>query len=187
MNDNTPRIINAIIESQKLVFRKDGVNYFEATINQRTPGHAEQAGSVFDEDWLHGRDLADTIACANWEEYADCPNLIPGCHAFILKSERTIGYDGIISLDDIPDANIVTVDDRKATGNLSVTFRGAKGRPVQHAVLILGDEGGKEVVFTVHPGDPVMPPTVASTARKHGDVITVAEAKELGFKYAKLV
>ena len=188
MNDNSARISKAIANTKELVLRDDGVDYYHSTLNQRTWGHKEQAGSVFDPDWVGNWNLDELLEKIHWEVYKDCPNLLPGTTAFIVRDYvNVVGYDGIVPLENLPPDVIVTIDDRKNTGNLSCTFHGAKGRPVHHAVLILGDEGGKEVVFTVHPGDPVMPPTVASTAHKHGDVITVAEARELGFKYAKLV
>ena len=179
--NSTSAVIAACIENTKRLVP----GYFESTLEQRLPGGA---GSIFAE--LDGRvvsdiaSLEDAIRNADWSEYADCPNLMDGCHAYRTSCK---GRYGIVELADLRDDVELTLDDRKNTGVVSATVRGQLGREVGFAVLIVGPEQGEDVVFTVHPGDPVMPSKVSATDRHHGEIINVKTAKALGLTTAKIV
>lgn len=180
MNNNSTIIATAIDTTKRLV-----PGYFESTLEQRLPGGA---GSILDE--LDGKDvttvsdLEDAVRSADWTEYANCPNLMDGCKAY--RTPCTGRY-GIVELDDLSDDTELVLDDRKNTGVVSATVKGKVGREVDFAVLIIGPEQGEDVVFTIHPGDPVLPSKVSATDRHHGEIVTVKVAKALGLTTAKII
>lgn len=181
-NKNTNRIQEAI-KNTKVV----APGYYEATCAQRSPKTG--CGSVVTD--FRGQKVYDGIghltfgdAWEGWEEYPSCPNLMPGCAAFI---NRDIGGElGIVPLSSLsPDTRIV-LDDSKGTGFISATVKGQRGKHVDFVVAILGEEQGKEVLFTFHPGDPCIPSSVKAEGL-HGKAVTAKEAMELGLETAKIV
>lgn len=177
------RIQAAIANTKRVV-----PGYFESTVAQRSSKTG--CGSVV--TTYHGKPVSDGIghlvffdAQAGWEEYPECPALMPGCSAFI---NREIGGElGVVSLAELAPETEVVLDDRKGTGNVSATVKGVRGKHVDFVVAILGDEQGSEVLFTFHPGDPVNPSKVKTEPGMHGKVITVAEALRMGLETAKIV
>ena len=192
-------IINAVNNAKKIVLRKDGVNYFESTLRQRDPRSTEQAGSCFDilaitdfgqkeqtlENFLFGENID------NWHPYPGCPNLMEGCKAFRLRKDH-IGSVGIVDLTDSkrgdvgPDS-LVTLVDNKGTGKVSalISTEWSLNDVVDFAVAIVGKENGEDVLFTVHPGDPIDPSVVDCDPGMHGKIVTVREAVAMGIRYAK--
>ena len=137
---------------------------------------------------------------ADWVEYPDCPNLMPGAIALRFDWVRgehghihaALGRVGILPISTLKDDVVLTIDDRKNTGVASVTVAGQPGAFAQHAVAVITNEGTEEepkwTLATVHPGDPVKPSTVVTDMEfKHGDTITVAQAKKVGFTEVKIV
>jgi len=199
----------AVRNAKKVVLREDGVNYFESTMKQRTPGDPEQAGSVFLKEFLtrssdgvveslEHRLFTDHLG--DWQEYPNCPNLQDGAIALRfdwIKGEHghihaAIGRLGIVPLSTLKDDVVVTVDDRKNTGVASLVVSGQAGAYVQHCVAIVTNEGTEDApvwtLATVHPGDPVKPSTVVTDMElQHGATLTVAEAKKFGFTDAKVI
>lgn len=198
-------LIEAIANARAIVFRKDGVSYYQSTLNQRTPDHPEQAGSVFSKNFLTGEGTLEFVEDLGHRLFEDhlgywveldatkVENVLPGCRVFRLK-KLGIGYLGIVNLDELNSDDQVTVDDRKCTGFGSVVLpHGVRGRFVDEAYAIVSPETDSEGVVhwtlaTVHPGAPAKAQTVslAELGLKHGDKITVAQALAAGFTSAKV-
>ena len=174
-NNNTASRIDAARKN----IREIAPGYWEATVASRT---AETAvGSFFKfpkvEEVLFEQHLQD------WEEYPECPGLLPGCAAFKLQIK---GYLGVIPLESLDDAQELRVVDNKGTGVAKLLApKEVSPQEVDLAVCILGEEDGREVIFTFHPGDPIPPDTIKMEDLSRTS-ITVAEAKSLGFVYANL-
>ena len=155
--------------------------YFQKTCEQRLPGGA---GSVLTGEFGGWNDVREALENAEWTAVQH-PDLMPGTRAFSTHDLR--GRLGIVDLAALDDSDVVTLDDRKNTGKVSCTVNGVLGPEVDHVVIILGDEAGREVVFTFHPGDPVRPSQVSCEPGMHGRTVTVAEAREMGLTTAKIV
>ena len=164
--------------------------YFRKTIRQRLDS-PERAGSYYpgirDEETL-----IDILLALPWQPTTEFDQvLIPGTIAF---TARFPGIAGVVDLMFLEDNQVVTLDDRKGTGNLSATVAlplESDAAEVMFSTLILGHEDGTdgEVVFTVHPGAPVKASQlkVGTWGLRHGDTITVIEALRLGLCTAKVV
>lgn len=177
-NNNTANTASRIDAAHKNI-QEIAPGYWKATVASRT---AETAvGSFFKfpnvEEVLFEHRLKD------WEEYPDCPGLLPGCSAFKLNIK---GYLGVIPLASLDDAQLLRVINNKGTGVAKLLApKESIPQEVDFAVCILGLEDGREVIFTFHPGDPIPPDTVKVEDLDNSS-ITVAEAKSLGFVYANL-
>lgn len=174
-NSNTASRIDAAHKN----IQEIAPGYWEATVASRTAVTA--VGSFFEfpnvEEVLFEQHLQD------WEEYPECPGLLPGCAAFKLQIK---GYLGVIPLDILDDAQELRVINNKGTGVAKLLApTDSIPREVDFAVCILGMEDGREVIFTFHPGDPIPPDTIKVEDLGKSS-ITVAEAKSLGFVYANL-
>lgn len=157
--------------------------YCRNTFAQRLPGGA---GSTF----TGVKSVEDILAALNraedWEEYSH-PAIMPGCTAFITRSLG--GVLGVVDLAALPVDTVVTLDDRKGTGKVScvVSAAAVPQRPVAgFTIVILGEEQGREVLFTLHPGEPVRPSSVQTEPGMHGTTVTVAEAINMGLTTAKV-
>lgn len=169
--------IRAAIEATREVVP----GYFEGTLAQRAGASKEAVGStVWDVD---AEQLEQLLVDAQWEPYSH-PAVAEGCEAF--KTSIHGGFLGVIRLDELSPDFPVTLDDRKDTGKVSAIVKGQQGETVDFLVLILGQEQGREVVFTFHPGDPVKPSQVEASQGLHGKEVTVAEALALGLETAKI-
>lgn len=178
------RIAAAVENTKQLVTSPKHANYWESTCAQRAGANPEAAGSVY--DGLSTDEVAWTILQVNdWEVFIH-PDLMPGTTAFVTKKAMP-GRNGIVELSSIEDSVDVILDDRKGTGTVSATIKGIRGELVGHTVIILGDNDGKEVVFTFHPGDPVKPSSVKLEPDMHGKKISAKEARDMGLTTAKIV
>ena len=174
--NNAERITNAIANIKQLL-----PEYWESTVNSRTPG--KSVGSVFDFSNVEKVLFEDRIN--DWEEYGDCPNLIPGCTAFVLHG--VCGHLGVVELEKLDPEMVLDVIDNKKTGKAKCLAHVGIGPKTDFATLILGEEQGKEVVFTFHPGQPIRPSEIPVDALKGRNKITVREAMALGFETANVV
>jgi hypothetical protein len=154
--------------------------YFEKTLVERAAASGQALGSVYEE--YTPEQLETVLRSATWTPYQH-PALAPGCEAFRASLS---GRLGIIPLTDLPPDTVVTLDDRKGTGKISAIVNGVRGQRVDFTVLILGPEQGHEVVFTFHPGDPVVPSQVQTAPGLHKKQITVSDAIALGLVTAKI-
>lgn len=174
--NNAERITNAIANIKQLL-----PDYWKATVSSRTPG--ESVGSVFGfsdvEKVLFGDRLND------WEVYENCPNLLPGCVAFTLRNVP--GHLGVIELGELDQNTVLDIIDNKKTGKAKLLAHVGQGPEVEFATLILGEEQGREVVFTFHPGAPIRPSEIPMEALGGEKQLTVKKAIELGFTTANVV
>jgi hypothetical protein len=154
--------------------------YWIQTLNQRLPSGA---GSIVD-GFETAEELETALRQAKWEEYSH-ESLMDGTVAFV--SNDITGRLGVIGLETLPSDALVTLDDRKNTGKVSAVVQGILGDQVDYIVIILGQESGKEVVFTFHPGAPVSPSKVSAEAGLHGKTVTAQEALNMGILTVKIV
>lgn len=176
MNKNAERINNAVNNIKELL-----PSYWESTVASRTPG--KSVGSVFDFKNVEKVLFEDRIN--DWEEYGECPNLMPGCTAFTLRDVP--GHLGVIELYKLDPELKLDVIDNKKTGKAKCLAHISIGPETDFATLILGEEQGREVVFTFHPGSPIRPAEISVDALKGRNKLTVKEAIEVGFDTANVV
>lgn len=167
---------------------KDNVPaYYNSCLAQRL---ANGMGSTT--DFASVEALEAALLNANWEPWVDYKDVLaPGCSGFITKDIP--GHHGMIPLTKFSDDQICTFRDPKDTGFLSLCVATNERTDVDYTILIIGNEPGiGEVMFTFHPGDPEPASTFKSgdtdeggSGYRKGDEITVAKAKELGFRKAK--
>ena len=166
------RIAAAIAATREVI-----AGYFEKTLAQR----AGTVGSIY--PGLTAEQIEAAITAAVWEPYSH-ENVQPGCTAFRAPLP---GQLGIVPLAGLGPEAVVVLDDRKNKGTVSATVAGVRGEEVNFTILILGQEQGREVVYTFHPGEPVVPSTVTTQPGLHGKVTTVGEALAMGLTSAKIV
>lgn len=171
----TDRIRTAIDTTRKIA-----PGYFERCLAQRIDG-PNQAGSTYGQ--ITPEHLEGLLRTATWEPYAH-PDIVPGCHGF---TAHIAGQIGIVELARLNPGTFVTIADPKGTGACDVTIAGVHGEHVWFTVAILGIESGAEVLFTFHPGAPIVPSNVTALTCGGARQITVAEAMRYGFTHAKIV
>lgn len=152
--------------------------YWEATVNSRTPGSSN--GSVFDFNNVEQVLFVDRIG--DWEEYGECPNLLPGCTAYVLRDVP--GHLGVVELEKLDQELSLDIIDNKRTGKAKCLAHVNIGPETRFATLILGEDQGQEVIFTFHPGLPVRPDEIPVEKLGGRTKISVSEAIELGFTHA---
>ena len=174
--NNAERITSAINAIKNLL-----PEYWESTVSSRTPG--KSVGSVFTFEDVEKVLFQDRLN--DWEEYGECPNLMPGCVAFTLRDVN--GHLGVVELSELDPTLLLDVIDNKKTGKAKLLAHIGIGPKTDFATLILGEEQGKEVVFTFHPGAPVRPSEIPVDALEGEKQLTVKKAIELGFTTANVV
>ena len=100
--------------------------------------------------------VLDTILDTGWFEYPECPALLPGCRAYRAAIPGTIDLRKVADLADDTTVRWVTTDH----GYQYPTIVGDAGNYVDYTTLIVGEEQGRQIVFTFHPGDPIRPAQV---------------------------
>lgn len=173
-NINVARIRKAVENIKSML-----PTYWEATVRSRTPGSSN--GSVFSFENVEQILFEDRIN--DWKSFPECPNLLPGCTAF--KLCNVPGHLGIVDLKELDENTMLDVVDNKKTGMAKcLLVNGTKGPETDEATLILGEEAGKEVVFTFHPGNPIRPDEIPVEKLGGRTTVTVSEAIEFGFTHA---
>ncbi len=160
--------------------RRVAPGYFEKTLAQRAELSGQAAGSLY--EGISTEELEHKLLSAEWESYSH-EAVTPGCSAF---KAPLPGRLGVVDLHGLPLDSVVTLDDRKNTAKVSAVVSGVRGEIVDFTVLILGLEQGEEVIFTLHPGDPVRPSQVQATPGLHGKTVSVREALDMGLTTAKV-
>lgn len=176
MNKTAERITNAVNNIKQML-----PEYWESTVSSRTPG--KSVGSVFNFKDVEKVLFEDRLN--DWEVYENCPNLIPGCTAYVLRDVS--GHLGVIELYKLDPMMMLDVIDNKKTGKAKLLAHVGIGPETDFATVIIGEEQGKEVIFTFHPGQPIRPSEIPIEALKGRNKITVAEAITLGFETANVV
>jgi len=180
-----------------------------ATTRQILPGHLERcltqraagpraAGSTY---ILSTEALERALLGATWETY-EHPAIEEDCAGF---TAPIAGRLGVVALASLPPWELVTLDDPKGEGETDVLLRrrNIPGRDrVDFTVILLGpvdDTGASphgaeprlrlhEVVYTFHPGAPIVPARVCPTVcGPDGRTIRVDQALRFGFTHAKIV
>lgn len=175
MTDIRVRIAKAAETTRNVV-----PGYFEKTVAQRAGLEEIAAGSIIES--VTASELEQMLLHADWEEYSH-DAVMSGCVAF---KAPIAGRLGVVDLSKLSDDTVVTLDDRKDTGNVSCVVEGALGPKVDFTVIILGEEQGQEVIFTFHPGDPVRPSQIETKSGMNGRQVTVKEARSMGLETAKI-
>jgi hypothetical protein len=154
-------------------------DYWNSTVNQRSMKSEMVAGSRYD---MSPEEIENSLLNADWKPYSH-PNINAPAKGYVAD---IAGYIGIIPLSKLPKDKTVVLDDRKNTGKVSVVADGVLGEKVNFTVILIGPHQGNDVVWTFHPGEPIMPSIVEAGTDMNGKEITVQEAIEMGFEYAKL-
>ena len=171
---------NARVNSALDTLKSIDPTYFNSMLEQRLSGAG--AGSIVSD--CYTVDVMEAkLRNASWIPHQH-PALVEGTVGF--ETTDITGYYGIYNLNELHPSKLVTLDDRKNTGNVSAIVHGGLGNFTRYTMIILGKEDDKEIVFTFHPGEPVSPSTVPASGM-HGKVITIAEAMALGLTTAKIV
>ncbi len=155
-------------------------DYLARCLVQRCHG-ADAAGSVFTEQ-DNPATLLLGLQTASWEPY-EHPAIMAGCAAF---RAPFAGRVGIVPLASLAPDTVVVLADAKRTGYVEATVPGVASMPVDFAVIILGIDDGREIVFTFHPGEPIAPSTLPASLLA-GSRMTAAVAMEHGLTHAKVV
>ena len=175
---NNTRFGDAVQATQELILPGHEESYWAETLASRQP-------NGFGSRFLTETSSEDILSW-NWAPYLDCPDLQDGCVAFVTPIS---GILGVVRLSDLPQEMKVRLSDPKSTGKVTPELERStlsQGLDqVEFKVAILGQEGDREVVFTLHPGDPIRPSSVPAKERT-GLRISVAEALSLGLKFAKV-
>ena len=153
--------------------------YWDNTLKQRLKGGAGSRFTQFE----NIRTLEEALLKAEWVETTH-PDVDPTLKLFKTKLQ---GHFGLVKVKTLPIGTRLTCDDRKGTGQISLTIKGVLGPVCSETYLIVGPEQGTEVVYTVHPGEPIKPSTISSSTLVHGQEIDRDEAISLGFIWAKVV
>lgn len=154
-------------------------DYWNNTCKNRLNGGV---GSIY-EQFDSVEELEKALLSANWEETTH-PDVMPGCRVFKTDLE---GRFGLVKIDELPKDTKLIADDRKNTGKVAMTVKGIRGKIVHETYLIIGKNDDLDVVYTFHPGEPIRPSIVEVSEISHGSIVSVAQAKELGFGLAKIV
>lgn len=179
-------IINTYVQNAIKELKNSEPDYYNKCLTQRL---FNGIGSTTECDTIE--EMEDALFDANWEPWDDINHVVsPDCKAFI--THDIPGHYGMINLDQFNPTDIAHFRDPKNTGMLSLCVNTDKRTDVDYTVLITGNENGKDVMYTFHPGDPVPASTFAAgstetggSGYQDGDEITIADAIKLGFKRAK--
>jgi len=166
------RVRKAIMETKNLI-----PDYWKATLTQRLPGGN---GSTMDANSVE--ELETKLLEANWEPY-EHHAIEKGCVGF--KTNDIGGFFGMISLEQVA-YEAGTYEPLKVVNPKGLPFseveltQSALRSHVKYSVIILGQEQGKEVVFTVHPGHPCTPSKLPVEQYPDGKIVTVLDIMNTG-------
>lgn len=172
--------VRAAIEATRQHLR----HHWKALLAQRAELSGEAVGSYV--EGLRPEVLERVLQESVWEEDPSVQSeLLPGTTAY-----RTVvlgGVVGVLPLDELPDGTELELRDGHSTGQVEPVAGGLPREVARSSNfwLILGQEEGREVVFTFHPGRPIQTPAVPADGNV-GRRIGVEEAQGMGFTYAKL-
>lgn len=182
----TSKMVNEYVYSCIQRLKEMMPDYFKKCLEQRL---SNGIGSTTEADTVE--EMEGDLMDANWEPWEDKYNVLsPGCKAFITYDIP--GHYGMIDLTTRDPNEECFFVDPKNTGMLSLAIATTDRADVDYTILIVGQEDGKDVMFTFHPGAPLPASTFKSGDKESGgsgfeagDKITVADAMRLGFRRAK--
>ena len=155
-------------------------SYLESQLLQRIEGPTN-AGSSYEN--MTPAELLEKLYNADWEQ-VEVEAVMQGCTAF--RTDLP-GLNGILDFDKLPKDAELYVIDPKGTGKIGIGAANVEKTPEEDTYLIVGEEDGKEVVYTFHPGKPIAPSMVDAKDYPHGTKISLEEAKALGFSKVKFI
>jgi hypothetical protein len=169
------QVIEAINNSKRIM-----PEYWAKCLTQRSK--VVSAGSFYD---LAAEQIERALEAAIWKK-AEHPSIMAGCTAYVTEN-MPYGYYGLIDINTLDDDVVLTCEDRKGTGMVSLTVHIDKEfLPIaRYTWLIIGEDNGEQVVFTFHPGEPVSPSF--TQMGKVPATLTKQQALDLGFNKAKIV
>ena len=174
-------VIKAMAEMKSL-----DIVYYQATLESRSDA-ANGVGSRF--NGCYDALAVENLLCSlHWEPYTH-PAVAPDCMAYRADLPNK-GKLGIVQLHLLQ--NNVKLVVRKGQIEAQAIREKISGESdfdveVDYAVMIVGEEQGKLVMFTVHPGAPIPPQIYPADETLDGKMVSPAEAKELGLTHAKYV
>jgi len=176
----TERVKKALLATRA----HDPKRYCEMFENHSEPsgGHGSTYPATIEE-------IESDLLKKSWFSY-EHPAVTAPCIAAVAKLG---GKLGIVPIAGLPTHTKFTLVDHKNDGYCELLLEGdTPRRHVNFTCIILGPDGpdNLEVVYTFHPGDPIVPSELHGLAKgelKKGDEITLAYALERGFTYAKMV
>ena len=177
-------------------------DYLAKCLATRLASSPERAGSWFDADVATTPEaLLAALTGAAWEAY---PHEAIKSPAVAFRAPIK-GRNGMVALSSLPDHAVVTLLDpkgglahwdqkQKVAASVVAAEYGVVAPTEEFTTLIVGpvrdDAEGRHEVWTFHPGAPVAPSMVDRLAEdgsdRHGQNVTVAEARAMGFDFAKL-
>lgn len=177
-NISQNKIIELISNTKKIQVPE---NYWENLVKSRVK--PTSTGSYYGD--LTARQLEDILPFCHWEEYTH-PAISPMCKAY--RTDLS-GYMGVVELSTLPSKFEGVLTDPKGTGKMEFHFslEGDVHPYVSFSVMVVGIHEGMEVIFTLHPGDPVSPSIVDTDTELVGKTVTVAEAITLGLTNGKCI
>jgi len=154
--------------------------YFQQTLDQRNPG-PDSCGSTF----LKPQDMHSLME-ADWIPYGH-PDIKSPAKGFRAPIP---GFLGVVPVEKTTGILIVTTSS-KDTGFIELqelVMPGADHQRimVDYSTAIIGPgDHGEEILYTVFPGQPIAPSTLAGVGGPKE--VSREEAKQMGFTYAKVV
>lgn len=136
-------------------------DYLLRTISTRTP--EQRIGSYFE---MTPEQLREALFRTKWEPYdprdsEGNPIISGGARGY--RATINGGRLGMTTVESLPSDAPLYLVDVKGTGKWSLATTGAEGPKTDHVTLIVGPgDGGKPVVWTFHPGEPVRASTLDS-------------------------
>ena len=167
--------------------------YLARTLEMRNPSGTMKAGSTFKQP-----QTPESLKSANWKPL-NHPNISSPKIGFTGDIPGTLG---VISIDELPDQMPVrfqlihagTGGDSGKGMEVAAAFNPSDADVSETTIILVPDRNDpkKHVVVTFFPGDPTPPfsedITIDMVKEKFPDMIgTVADAKELGFKFVKRI
>jgi hypothetical protein len=159
-------------------FDSTPLDYAEFILNTRNPTPTS-SGSVFlvPQTW-------ESLRSAAWEPY-NHPEVQAPARAYRAPIP---GLLGIVRISELAPGTKLRLSDPKGTGFVEAEVPGVMGGEVGFTVALVGPsrETGAPSLWTLFPGDPIMPSRMPSEGNV-GRVVTAEEAMRLGFEWGKIV
>jgi len=162
-------------------------DYLAKTMASRSGTSPDRAGSYYPNKTPI--QVFEMLETAKWEPYAH-KNISPPAQGFRAK---IAGRMGMVRIETLPNRAMLRLEDPKGTGELCAVFESPNpGTPVDFTVALIGPDNGKEIMWTVFPGDPIQACIAMSDGKAInipefvGSEISKEEALDLGMEWAKL-
>ncbi|MBI2551450.1 hypothetical protein HYV73_03870 [Candidatus Uhrbacteria bacterium] len=177
--------VRAAIAATKLVpSRNEGSpSYWADCLAMRAGDSEKRLGSIYPN--IGVEELEKVVLAAEWAPYAHSSINAPaqGFRAALA------GEMGVDSIDNLPSGTELVLNDQKGTGKLMPVAVGLPRSSVNFTVALVGPGDNGQIIWTFFPGDPIRESTLTTENNqglKHGDKITIAQARELGLEFVKV-